>query len=566
VTFTGNQAAFGGGVYCEEDGTLSVASATISANSASEDGGGMVCGLGSSVYMASCVIAGNSAGGTGGGLFTEAGGDFTNVTIAGNTAGTGPGGGVHMGPASTARFLNVIIWSNTGEAIHVAPGAAPDVDYSIVEGPEIFPGLENLNADPLFVPGGVRPRVGSPAIDAGTPAGAPATDIEGNDRPCGAGIDIGAYELCSAVLAADPAALDFGSVPIGSPVALTVAISNEGVEPLTVETVALAEGTSGEFAVTADPAPITLDPGAASVVEVTYSPADVGADDGALIITPADPERVPVTVVLAANGLENQDPFVPGDPFPPDGSSTDSVTVLLSWTGGDPDEGDTVTYDVYFGQTDTPPLVAENQEATTFDPGVLTAGVMYYWRIVAADSFGATAEGPLWQFLACDRDIELSAAELSFGSVTVGGTSSREVVISNAGCLGLDVTLAAPAAPFRVDGPLTYALGQGESATVSLIFEPLAAGDFSATVTVQSNDPDEASVDVTLAGTATPVPEPEIELTPASLDFGDVPLGAPPAVLAVTVANVGTNDLEITAIALGAGGSADYAIVTNPLR
>jgi hypothetical protein len=35
---------------------------------------------------------------------------------------------------------------------------------------------------------------GSPAIDAGTTDGAPSTDIEGHGRPCGAGVDAGAYE------------------------------------------------------------------------------------------------------------------------------------------------------------------------------------------------------------------------------------------------------------------------------------------------------------------------------------------------------------------------------------
>jgi len=35
----------------------------------------------------------------------------------------------------------------------------------------------------------------SPAVDAGTATGAPATDIEGNPRPVGGGVDLGAYEL-----------------------------------------------------------------------------------------------------------------------------------------------------------------------------------------------------------------------------------------------------------------------------------------------------------------------------------------------------------------------------------
>ncbi len=49
----------------------------------------------------------------------------------------------------------------------------------------------------LFLVPGVDYRLfpGSAAVDAGTAAGAPASDLAGNPRPAGAGWDIGAYEL-----------------------------------------------------------------------------------------------------------------------------------------------------------------------------------------------------------------------------------------------------------------------------------------------------------------------------------------------------------------------------------
>ena len=43
---------------------------------------------------------------------------------------------------------------------------------------------------------------GSPAVDAGTLLGAPASDQRGVARPQGAGVDIGAYELRPLVLTA----------------------------------------------------------------------------------------------------------------------------------------------------------------------------------------------------------------------------------------------------------------------------------------------------------------------------------------------------------------------------
>lgn len=58
-----------------------------------------------------------------------------------------------------------------------------------------------ITADPLFVDwqldgsGDYRLAAGSPAIDAGTPEGAPETDIDGVPRPQGEGFDIGPYEV-----------------------------------------------------------------------------------------------------------------------------------------------------------------------------------------------------------------------------------------------------------------------------------------------------------------------------------------------------------------------------------
>ena len=75
-----------------------------------------------------------------------------------------------------------------------------------------------------------------------------------------------------------------------------------------------------------------------------------------------------------------------------------SIDVVLSWTGGDPDAEDTVTYDVYFGTNSNPPLAAENQPETTYDPDMLDHSTLYYWRIMATDDHGATTEGGVWTF------------------------------------------------------------------------------------------------------------------------------------------------------------------------
>ena len=74
------------------------------------------------------------------------------------------------------------------------------------------------------------------------------------------------------------------------------------------------------------------------------------------------------------------------------------MDVDLSWYGGDPDD-DTVTYDIYFGNTTDMMIVSCNQTDTIFDPGILELETSYCWKVVATDNNGASATSPLWSFL-----------------------------------------------------------------------------------------------------------------------------------------------------------------------
>jgi len=94
----------------------------------------------------------------------------------------------------------------------------------------------------------------------------------------------------------------------------------------------------------------------------------------------------------------NNPPYEPNTPSPADGSTDVSLNTDLSWQGGDPDSGDNVTYNVYFGTTSSPPIVSQNQSTLLFDPGALNPYTNYYWRIKAWDDEDASTEGPLWHF------------------------------------------------------------------------------------------------------------------------------------------------------------------------
>jgi WD40 repeat protein/tRNA A-37 threonylcarbamoyl transferase component Bud32 len=137
------------------------------------------------VAVINSIIADNKA--NNGGAINTADYRFLiiNSTIANNSPdGIWGGSGI---------MLNSIIWGNEGR------------DEGIFDYAEIRHSL--VSVDPLFVnpaSGDYHLRPDSPAVDAGTLDGAPEVDIDGDPRPVGAGVDIGADEATGEVTAALP--------------------------------------------------------------------------------------------------------------------------------------------------------------------------------------------------------------------------------------------------------------------------------------------------------------------------------------------------------------------------
>jgi hypothetical protein len=96
---------------------------------------------------------------------------------------------------------------------------------------------------------------------------------------------------------------------------------------------------------------------------------------------------------------ENLPPYIPSEPIPADGETDVPIEKLLKWTGGDPNGGDRAYYDIYFGTTSPPPLVAENLLQSAYDPGTMELDTTYYWQIVSEDNEGLTTDGPIWSFI-----------------------------------------------------------------------------------------------------------------------------------------------------------------------
>ena len=233
TVFTANTASTGGAIY-NEFAPLRITESTISGNTAIwNSGGGLAISRGTAIVQMS-TVSGNVSKGSGGGVSSSGFLYLTNSTVSGNSAATN-GGGLEIQEdfiATTATtLLNSTLANNTaggqGGNIYrgavastkvklkntlVASGSPNNCDSGVTSQGN---NLESANTcgltaagdkkstDPKLGPlqnngGTTNTRAllsGSPAIDAGTNVGCPATDQRGIARPQGSACDIGAYEV-----------------------------------------------------------------------------------------------------------------------------------------------------------------------------------------------------------------------------------------------------------------------------------------------------------------------------------------------------------------------------------
>ncbi len=98
------------------------------------------------------------------------------------------------------------------------------------------------------------------------------------------------------------------------------------------------------------------------------------------------------------NGEANSVPFSASLVTPTMDSAVDAGMIALSWTGGDADTSDTLTYDVFVSDSVTTlTSVATGISESTFNQSV-SSGDTVFWRVDTSDNSGAKSIGQVWSF------------------------------------------------------------------------------------------------------------------------------------------------------------------------
>lgn len=147
-------------------------------------------------------------------------------------------------------------------------------------------------------------------------------------------------------------------------------------------------------------------------------------------------------------------------------------------------------------------------------------------------------------------DITVDPAQIDFGEVYVDGVEAPEAVteiveVTNDGDADLhiqDLRLSDDSGAFEFGAISSVLINPGGTAQFSVTFTPQTATELVASVYIDSDDPDEPTVEVQLIGQGI---APVIDVSPLDYDFGTLYIGCE-GEQPITVSNVGNADLVVS--------------------
>ena len=444
-----------------------------------------------------------------------------------------PFGSQRVNVASTSQ---AVVVSNTGSDTLIVSAVDITGPYTVSPpGAFTLAPTQTRTLNVTFTPTGPGPASGSLLLT--TDDTNPSVSLTGNGvRP---------------IVSLNKNALSFNTQRVGNPsAAQTVVVTNNGTDTLNVSAVNM----TGPYAVTPNDA-FTLAPTGTRTLSVTFTPSTTGPASGSLSLLTDDTNP---SVDLTGTGIK---PVVSLDKtgltFGPQrvGTPSASQSVVVTNNGTDTLSVSAVNISGPFTVTPNAAFTLAPTQTTTllvrFNPAAAgpASGALALTTddtVAPNPSVNLTGDG-------VKPTATLSTNTLAFGSQRVGtpSTPPQTVTVTNTGTDSLQVFNVAVGGgePFTVT-PTSFALAPGTNTTLTVTFAPTIAGPLTGTVTLTTDEPDNANPTISLTGTGV---KPIITLSTTELNFLEQRVNMTSAPQTVTVGNTGTLPLVVSPLTLSAG-------------
>ncbi len=280
----------------------------------------------------------------------------------------------------------------------------------------------------------------------------------------------------------EPAAIDFGQVTLNVSQIETFKVYNDTAGTVTLETIRIDPDGSSFTIAGAPDDGYPLEAGSDKLINVEYYPTAEALHEGTVVVATDHSDYPELSVSLVGCSMSD---------------GCDDVTP------GDDDDDDTAD---------------DDDDATAGDCGT----------------------------------IDVDPTSINFGGVDVGDTAFETVTIQNVGSEPLEITgLSVTGNAFGHQGMTTpVEIPAGGASQLQARFNPTTSGAQSGFLEIESCDPAQPTVQVGLQGTGNetcdPNCQPDIEVSPTALDFGD--LTGNPGSVSFTITNNGVDPLTLSGI------------------
>ncbi len=383
----------------------------------------------------------------------------------------------------------------------------------------------------------------------------------------GVGVEHGTPELTLS----PSSVLSFGKVAVGSRKDLKVTVKNTGTGALVVTSASLASRT--EFLIGASAwTNKVLAPGESGEIALGFKPTSAGDKSDVLTVATNAGTK---TVKLTGSGTSTGAPAISisnsGLAF---GSvavgASKTATFTISNTGTAPLNVTSISVSLGSAQysVDTNSATVEpGSSATvtvTFKPtstgsksgtiAIEAEGINKSMAVILSGT-GSSAAAPI-------LTLSPSSSTIGFGEVPVGTRKDFRLTVKNTGTANLVVTSATLASRTEfLIGSTAWSnktLAPGESGEIALAFKPTSAGNKSDVLTIVTNAGNKT---INLSGAGLSTGSPDISMSPSSLSFGNVAVGAYKTAT-FTISNPGSAPLNVTSISIGTG-TGQYSVNLN---
>ncbi len=402
-----------------------------------------------------------------------------------------------------------------------------------------------------------------------------------------------AISVTDSVAPAADLSVPFGSVNTGSSANQTVTVTNTGTASLLVGGVGSTNPLSAPFSITNDTCSNqTIAPAASCTLTIAFAPAATGTFTDSLNIPSNDPAKASVTLNVSGTGAAVPTPaitvtdsvapttdlLVPFGSITAGTSATQTITVTNSGNAGlaigavgstNPLAAPfSITNDTCSNQTIAPAasctltIAFAPAAAGTFTDSFNIPSNDPAKSSVTMNASGTGAAVPTPAITVTDSVAPTTDLLVPFGSITAGASATQTITVTNSGNAGLVIGAVGStnplSAPFSItnDTCSNQTIAPSASCTLTIAFAPAAAGTFTDSFNIPSNDPAKSSVTMNVSGTGSSqtalgkisVTDSVSPATDLQVPFGTVSVGR--AVnQTVTIANTGSGNLVIGSIA-----------------